>query len=269
MNPRPDPPAPPSAAVGTPHRSGFTLIELLVVIAIIAVLAGMLLPALGRARGKAQAIACLGQLRQWGMGLVMYSDDNDGYLPRDKDWTGQDVLGWRGAFDPLNHDFWGNALPPAISLQPVAWYATNNRAAFYAKGSLFACPTARPPADRRLNYPHFAMAMNSKLIRGAERVRTSFVVRPSDTVAFTEAGLPGETPFHPRQSPFTGQPNAFANRFSARHGGIGNLVFIDGHAQGLRGDRVIDTRPGSPTEGRAFVPQTTVIWTTNPDGDPN
>lgn len=63
------------------QRVGFTLIELLVVISIIALLMAILMPALGRVKKQAKAVACQANLKQWGTIFAMYTDDNNGDFP--------------------------------------------------------------------------------------------------------------------------------------------------------------------------------------------
>ena len=63
------------------RRCAFTLVELLLVIGVIAVLIGILLPVLSKARAQANRVACLSNIKQLGTGILMYCNDNDGYFP--------------------------------------------------------------------------------------------------------------------------------------------------------------------------------------------
>ena len=104
-----------------PAHRAFTLIELLVVIAIIAILAAMLLPALAKAKSKAQEASCVSNLRQWGLALQMYSNDNNNGIPRD----GMNFGGMYGTGDSKQQNAWFNLLPEYVSEKALSYYTTN------------------------------------------------------------------------------------------------------------------------------------------------
>ncbi len=95
------------------HRRGFTLIELLVVIAIIALLMAILMPALQRVKGQAQAIACQARLKEWGLIYKLYTDDYNGYLP--EGWGKDETTLWPNAFRDYYKDNWDMLLCPTAT----------------------------------------------------------------------------------------------------------------------------------------------------------
>ena len=107
-------------------RQSFTLIELLIVIAIIAILAGMLLPALNKARDKAQAIKCLANNKQVGSAIVQYTADYEDWLPT-------------GKFEG-NSGMWKYQLAPYVGMGGLATRGDVIKDKRFGVGSVFSCP---------------------------------------------------------------------------------------------------------------------------------
>src|SRR5436189_3665924 len=92
------------------RRPGFTLIELLVVIAIIAILAAILFPVFAQAREKARQASCLSNVKQLGLALAMYAQDNDEMFPRAMACTGGSMMVDHGG--PIRCAWYDDAEPP-------------------------------------------------------------------------------------------------------------------------------------------------------------
>ena len=186
------------------RREAFTLIELLVVIAIIAILAGMLLPALSKAKGQAHAAKCSSQLRQIGLAARMYADDNGDSLPRSQ----HTKQSWVGSLQPYLS---------GTNLYRCALDTNRTRPYSYALND-FLLP---PEAPGAANYS-----------------RISSVPAPSDTFYMGESASDFETVDHfhfTRPSEGGYSTNGFAGQVAVtRHGGAANYLFVDCHMATLK-----------------------------------
>lgn len=161
-------------------KSGFTLIELLVVIAIIAILAAMLLPALSKAKEKAKAISCTSNMKQMGVALAMYVEDNQSFYP---------IVSYTDVFG--NSIIWPKELG---SYMPQQGGNVTSRA-----NAVFVCPGANYPnlgtntvgltygATDVMQGPNPASnAKPPSLTASAARKATPIVNSPSDTIVVYE-----------------------------------------------------------------------------------